>query len=97
MGVIASTRIDANSVVEQMLHDWDTSSGKSSLNVQDVLPGAPSSLQQTTKRVVTWDDWLRLDAEEVSRGKKLGKLREKITCMSPQMQFAAQADHLSSY
>jgi adrenodoxin-NADP+ reductase len=79
VGVIASTRIDANSVVEQMLEDWNTSKGTcglhSSGNVED---GTPAGLSQSGRRVVGWDDWLRLNQEELDRGTKLGKLREKI-------------------
>lgn len=79
MGVIASTRIDANSVVDQMLHDWQQSPQTSTLN-SDVQEGEPEALRQSSLPVVSWPKWLRLDAEEVRRGKELGKLREKVLC-----------------
>ena len=31
-----------------------------------------------TKKIVTFDDWVKIDAEEIRRGKLKGKLREKI-------------------
>jgi ferredoxin--NADP+ reductase len=31
-------------------------------------------------RVVTWQDWLTLDAHEVQAGKAVGKPREKLVC-----------------
>lgn len=93
VGVIASTRIDANSVVDQLLHDWQASKGTSRLSdapsgtsgaaVQEGAPAAvenASSAAAGTHRITSWDDWLCLDAEEVRRGQALGKLREKIVC-----------------
>lgn len=79
MGVIASTRIDANSVADQMIHDWQQSPQTSTLT-NEVQDGEPKLLRQSTQPVVSWSDWLRLDAEEIRRGKELGKLREKILC-----------------
>ncbi|PWN32368.1 nucleotide-binding domain-containing protein [Meira miltonrushii] len=80
VGVIASTRIDANSVVEQMLHDWRTSNGSMRLEGEKEvdLESVPEELRQSTKRVVTWQDWLRIDAYELTKGQELGKLREKV-------------------
>lgn len=96
VGVIASTRIDANSVVEQMLHDWQTSNGATGLQGAAAaaaaandgpVPGAPSMLQHSTQRIVSWQDWLRLDDEEVRRGQTLGKLREKVLSVNEMLRI----------
>jgi adrenodoxin-NADP+ reductase len=79
VGVIASTRIDANSIADQMLFDWQTKADTASLN-SDPLPNEPDILRNSTLPVVSWSDWLRLDVEEVRRGKALGKSREKVLC-----------------
>ena len=83
VGVIASTRIDANSVIEQMFHDWRTSDGTMRLedkrkeeNVD--VESVPEEISKSSKRVVTWQDWLRVDAYELKKGQQLGKLREKV-------------------
>lgn len=46
------------------------------------LPGSPTEVAQNNsqgnKKVVSWQDWLRIDELEKSRGAELGKVREKI-------------------
>ncbi|MCO5565377.1 hypothetical protein L7F22_019050 [Adiantum nelumboides] len=80
VGVIASTRIDANSAVEQMMHDWKTSDGSMRLEGEESIDpeSVPEEIRQSSKRVVTWQDWLRVDAYELKKGQELGKIREKV-------------------
>jgi adrenodoxin-NADP+ reductase len=77
--VIATTRIDANSVADQMLQDWQQSPDSTSITT-DPLPDEPQLLRDSTQPVVSWSDWLKLDAEEIRKGKDLGKAREKVLC-----------------
>ncbi|UZJ53169.1 hypothetical protein CBS101457_002489 [Exobasidium rhododendri] len=88
VGVIASTRIDANSIADQMLFDWQTHPDSSSLNI-DPLPDQPDVLRQSALPVISWSDWLRLDAEEVRRGKELGKSREKVLSIREMLEIIA--------
>lgn len=55
-----------------------SSSASSTDSALEPLPDIPPALRQSTSRIVSYEDWLRVDAEEVRRGKALGKLREKI-------------------
>lgn len=46
-----------------------------------MLLGKPASLLPATftaSQVVSFEDWLRIDAAEVAHGKALGKPREKL-------------------
>lgn len=89
VGVIASTMYDAYSVADLITSDWRSTADKnqslsSKLNLegQDSIDfsSSPSGLQESQKRIVSYQDWKRIDAEEIRRGKELGKLREKMLC-----------------
>lgn len=99
VGVIASTRIDSNSVADQLVHDWQQSPESNSLTTTPRSEDL-EELRQSSLPVVSWSDWLRLDVEEVRRGKDLGKLREKVLCewsdVSHYLDFSAD-DILSVY
>lgn len=84
MGVIASTMHDAYSVADLILSDFQSPRSSSpspsgtSAAGSELLERTPPVLGTTTKRVVHWKDWLRLDEAERIAGQKRGKEREKV-------------------
>jgi len=71
-GVLASTMMDAYGVVEGLLEEALAS---------DVSydPALPPEIVGSGKRIVTYADWKRVDAEEIRRGEALNKERERMT------------------
>lgn len=91
VGVIASTMYDAYSVADLITSDWRSTAAdqQKSLSSKLGLQGSenffdssssPPELSDTQQRVVSYQDWKRLDTEELRQGKELGKLREKLLC-----------------
>ncbi|EPQ31581.1 uncharacterized protein PFL1_00914 [Pseudozyma flocculosa PF-1] len=74
VGVIASTMMDAYTVADTILHDYNSGAANNGGGEE----GLESRLAKESKRVVSFADWKRLDEEEIRRGKELGKIREKI-------------------
>ncbi|SNX82427.1 related to NADPH:adrenodoxin oxidoreductase precursor, mitochondrial [Melanopsichium pennsylvanicum] len=77
-GVIATTMMDAYTVADTILSDLHSSFaliGKQREMQADLLQQLH---KHSTQRVVDFQAWRRIDQEELKRGKKLGKLREKI-------------------
>jgi adrenodoxin-NADP+ reductase len=73
-GVLATTMMDAYSVAERILEE-------SVLTPQDVQveAGVPPEVQSATQRIVNYQDWKKIDAEEIRRGQEMGKERERMT------------------
>lgn len=81
-GLIGANRPDAREVVDHLLED---------------LPALPAPrhppehlhalLQARGVRVVSWEDWQRLDAEEQRRGQLRGSIREKLTDCDEMIRF----------
>lgn len=46
-------------------------------------------------QIVSFDDWEKIDCEEIRRGKVLGKPREKITDIQEMLSIAEGGDRLS--
>lgn len=67
-GLIGTNRMDSKATVDRMLEDMSKIDG---------TPREPPSAQVLSK-AVSWADWERIDADELSRGKAAGKLREKF-------------------
>ncbi|PWN87928.1 nucleotide-binding domain-containing protein [Acaromyces ingoldii] len=83
VGVIASTRLDANTIADAILDDWRAQRPTLSSSSSSISPGSvPESLASSSTPIVDWAGWTRLDDEERRRGKALGKLREKVLCES---------------
>ena len=80
VGVIASTMMDAYTVADMILDD--VRSAKPHNQSDPSGDGIEQVLKQSTQRIVSFDDWDKLDEEEKRRGEKLGKLREKILSKS---------------
>ena len=73
-GVIVDTMNGAFAVAETVAEDIEMTLGMTSPK-----PGGEGLKELLkTKKVVTFDDWVKIDAEEIRRGKLKGKLREKI-------------------
>ncbi|KAN0061427.1 hypothetical protein ACQY0O_006274 [Thecaphora frezii] len=66
--------MDAYTVADTILHDYRTGTPH---NAGDQV-GLEESLGKQSRRVVGFADWKRLNEEEIRRGKKLGKIREKF-------------------
>ncbi|KAL8946908.1 MAG: hypothetical protein Q9222_006753 [Ikaeria aurantiellina] len=76
-GVIANTMEDSFATAEAIIADWKENAtflgggnGWQDLKEQVVTAGL---------RTVSWEDWLKIDAAERSRGRSVGKEREKFT------------------
>ncbi|KDQ33564.1 hypothetical protein PLEOSDRAFT_1073778 [Pleurotus ostreatus PC15] len=87
-GVLASTMIDAYAVADTILLDssspeadiQNASKDELSLNQSPDLEGIPSEVEQGLREnsIVGYDDWRRIDQEEIARGEALGKERERM-------------------
>ena len=83
VGVIVSTMFDAFGVADDMLADWRQPDSLkhtlcASVGVNEAQLSVPTALREQGKRVVSYSDWLRIDAAERERGLALGKPREKF-------------------
>ena len=81
-GVLATTMMDAYSVAETLLTDHfqgeqDTGSFIEVLN-SGPRAGPPPEIKQSTTRVISYDDWKRIDEEEIRRGRERKKERERM-------------------
>ncbi len=80
--------IDAYSVADTILSDLSSpetdiqnaSEDELSLNQSPDLESIPSRVEQGLhdKNIVGYDDWRRIDQEEIARGEALGKERERM-------------------
>ncbi|KAH9475559.1 NADPH:adrenodoxin oxidoreductase, mitochondrial [Psilocybe cubensis] len=92
-GVLATTMMNAYGVADAILSDWKATSGKEQdavadpqvhdlppLNANPVLDDVPEEVQKALeqKTVTQYDDWRKIDQEEVRRGEVLGKERERM-------------------
>ena len=83
VGVIVSTMLDAFGVADDMLADWRQPDSLkhtlcASVGVNEAQLSVPTALHEQGKRIVSYSDWLRIDAAERERGLALGKPREKF-------------------
>ncbi|MBI4386373.1 MAG: NADP oxidoreductase [Elusimicrobia bacterium] len=77
-GLIGTNRADSVATVKAMVEDAKTGRVRSQAAAAD--PAAiPQLLKSKNVRYVTFQDWKRLDALELARGKTLGKIRDKFT------------------
>ncbi len=78
-GVIASTMEDAFSTGDAIVADWNSGSqflAGDSFSGWDALQ---AEVDSRDCRVITWDDWHKIDTAERERGLLMGKEREKFT------------------
>ena len=76
-GVIGTNKPDAAETVEAMLAD--AREGKLLSPANATAAAAEALVQSHNVRIVTYDDWRRLDALELSHGKEQGRPRVKFT------------------
>ncbi len=76
-GVIGTNKPDAAETVEAMLAD--AREGKVLSPANATAAAAEALVQSHNVRIVTYDDWRRLDALELSHGKEQGRPRVKFT------------------
>jgi ferredoxin--NADP+ reductase len=83
-GLIGTNRPDSKATVANLLADFAGQQPKA--NGSDLLEviGARGG------RVVSFADWQRIDAEELSRGQQAGRVREKFTTVADMLSFLAQ-------
>lgn len=83
VGVIIHTMGNAFQVAKNISHDLHncTSSKEGFQGVQNIL-------NKVTAPVITWQGWEKIDKYEVEHGKKLGKPREKLTCINTMLEVA---------
>lgn len=84
-GVIGTNLVDAEetvATVRESLPSLPTPRGQ-----QAGHAGLATLLQARGVRAVTFDDWLRLDAEERARGEAAGKEREKVVDVAEMMRI----------
>ena len=76
-GVIGTNKTDAVATVKKMLEDI---AGKTAApSEQKTAAAVDALLAGRGVRVVSYDDWKKLDALEVEAGQSLGKVRDKFT------------------
>jgi ferredoxin--NADP+ reductase len=73
-GIIGTNKPDAIATVERLLGDLPTLTPCATPSSESVL----DLLAERGVRVVTYDDWRKIDAAEIERGKAVGKPREKF-------------------
>ncbi|PVI01935.1 NADPH:adrenodoxin oxidoreductase mitochondrial precursor [Periconia macrospinosa] len=84
-GVIASTMSDAFMSADVIASDWESdvpflNSGRNGNESTGLgWDGVKDAVAQSGTKPVSWEDWKKIDAAERSRGKELGKEREKFT------------------
>ena len=89
-GVIASTMEDAFSTGDAIAADWHSGAAFLQRGTKDGSgnpspagwEGLRTELDTSACRVVTWDDWRKIDQAERERGRAVGKEREKFTSTS---------------
>lgn len=73
-GVLATTMMDAYAVAERILEEALMPTADFAFN-QDL----PPEIASPTKRIVSYKDWKRIDAEEIRRGAAANKERERMS------------------
>ena len=92
-GVIASTMEDAFATANIIAQDWhdrakflnhDRDDGGSTGLGWD---GVKEEAEKRGLRRVSWEDWEKIDAAEIQRGKELGKQREKFSSVKEMLEI----------
>lgn len=89
-GVIASTMEDAFFTGDAVADDWAAGRHPATHGGRPGWNGVKAEIDSRKCRVVTWNEWHKIDHAERARGLVLGKQREKFTA-TPDMLAAAAA------
>lgn len=80
VGVIAETMYDAFETAELIVKDFESGLIGRGSSVRHGWQGVMSDLGSSSNlRIVSWQDWQKIDRSEREMGTKLGKEREKVT------------------
>ncbi|GAA5955324.1 hypothetical protein JCM3765_003282 [Sporobolomyces pararoseus] len=87
-GVIATTMFNAFSTADLIAQDLSTSPSSSSIVDTDAgdIDRAIESVRGG-KKLVSWEEWEKIDKVEKERGRSKGKLREKITSVEEMLKI----------
>lgn len=77
-GVLGATMYGAYDTADLILADWMQGIRLNSSTPELPPPGLPPSLDQPVQKVISAQDWTRIDQAELERGAQLGKAREKF-------------------
>jgi ferredoxin--NADP+ reductase len=78
-GVIGTNKADAAGTVAKMIEDAAGLDGaEDPRRSRRAIDGV---LSESSVRVVSFEDWLKLDAVEIEEGTRLGKVRQKLTSL----------------
>ncbi|KAK3991364.1 NADPH:adrenodoxin oxidoreductase [Cladorrhinum sp. PSN332] len=77
-GVIASTMEDAFNTADAIAEDWDKGRAEFLNGTGKGWEAVKSESKVEGERVVSWEDWKRIDKVEREKGKGKGKVREKF-------------------
>ncbi|RAP33588.1 NADP oxidoreductase [Candidatus Marinamargulisbacteria bacterium SCGC AG-439-L15] len=82
-GVIGTNRADSIETVKKVEEDLSSLLEKNLNDKPDLL----TTLKENGHRVISFEDWKRIDEEEVRRGEGIGKPREKFTSTEAMITF----------
>lgn len=82
-GIIGTNKADSDETVRHILEDIPRLTPCARRETRELL----ESLNKKGARVISFQDWKKIDAQEISRGQAAGKPREKFVTV-PEM-FAA--------
>ncbi|MBE7462157.1 MAG: FAD-dependent oxidoreductase [Planctomycetes bacterium] len=86
-GLIGTNKLDSAATVSALLDDFPAGAAGLRAATQKQPEAIVTLLRERGVRYVTFEDWLRLDAEELRRGAAVGKLREKFTDIAEMVAF----------
>jgi adrenodoxin-NADP+ reductase len=87
-GVIASTMQDAFSTADAIAGDWAAKAPFLSTQSSHGWDGLKHDVDDSKSKVITWQDWHKIDKAEKERGHAVGKVREKFTSTSEMLSIA---------
>jgi NADPH-dependent glutamate synthase beta subunit-like oxidoreductase len=77
-GLIGTNKADSVATVDAIASDFSGKAAPPRTAPKPSPEAIPQLLRSRGVRYVTFEDWKRIDAEEVARGKAKGKVREKL-------------------
>ncbi|KAI3385117.1 hypothetical protein SNEBB_002576 [Seison nebaliae] len=83
IGILNTTENFSTIVGRQVVNDLEKKQSFKDPQLRDHL----LKKMDDEQKIVSWTDWLRIDQQEISEGKKLGKVREKFISKKDIFQF----------
>ncbi|GAA5883670.1 hypothetical protein JCM1840_007032, partial [Sporobolomyces johnsonii] len=85
-GVIATTMFDAFATADAVASDLAALPPALTPAPSRPRPDVPIERWRGDRRIVSWEDWERIDRAERERGRARGKLREKMTSVDEMLE-----------